>query len=153
MVGLAQPEYACLPHWGAMRQRGERREGDAREGEGEREWEGEGEGEGERKSRKERERERERKENLATSTVQHRHLPGKIWSSLLEFPKQTFQTQVPRLARLCLRGVHPMSILHLKKAQDERYFGGSQNFREKHEFISEKAAFVAHLEPTKIADL
>jgi len=80
MVGLAQPEYACLPHWGAMRQRGERREGDAREGEGEREWEGEGEGEGERKSRKERERERERKENLATSTVQHRHLPGKIWS-------------------------------------------------------------------------
>jgi len=28
------------------------------------------------------------------------------------------------------------SILHLKKAQDERYFGGSQNFRVKHEFIS-----------------
>ena len=50
-------------------------------------------------------------------------------------------------------GVHPRSILHLEKAQDERYWGGSQNFREKHEFISKKAAFAAHLEPTKIADL
>jgi len=45
MVGLAQPEYACLPHWGVL---GERREGDGREGEGEREREGKGEKEGER---------------------------------------------------------------------------------------------------------
>ena len=153
MVGLAQPEYACLPYWGALGQRGERREGDGREREREREREGKGEKDGERMSRKERERERERRENLATSTVQHRHLPGKIWSILFEFPKQKLKTQVPRLARLCLRGVHPMSILHLEKAQDERYFGRSQKFREKHEFDSEKAAFAAHLEMTKIADL
>jgi len=63
MVGLAQPEYACLPYWGALGQRGERREGDGRERERDREREGKGEKDGERMSRKEREREKERREN------------------------------------------------------------------------------------------